>query len=86
MTRSEFLKPWKTHLAFGIPFLALLLFNLIFNMNHGEGFGRATWHAFTAIKPVEYLMAGAFWYSAAFYRFQERGSELTTLKLGRYHK
>lgn len=84
MTKSEFLKPWKTHLGFGGGFLALLLFTIIHNATSEEALGRATWHAFSAIRPMEYLMFVGLWYAAAFSRFEnERRSGLTALNLGR---
>jgi hypothetical protein len=87
MTKAEFLKPWKVHLAFGVPFLALLAFNIIYSVTGGAALGQAIWEGFAAVKPMEYLMYLAFWYAVAFCRFEtERRSELTTLNLGRYHK
>ena len=62
MTKTEFLKPWKTHLVFGVPFLALVGFNAIYSIGSGEAPGRAIWEAFAGVRPIEYLMYLAFWY------------------------
>jgi len=82
MTTSEFLRPWKTHLGFGGGFLAVLLLSIVINLTNGEAFGRATRHAFSAIKPMEYLMFFGLWYAVAFSRSEhEPSSGLTTLSL-----
>lgn len=87
MTTSEFLKPWKTHLEFGGGFLAVLLLTIAINLINGEPFGGATRHAFTAIKPMEYLMFLALWYAIAFRGSQhEPSGGLTTLNLSGSHK
>jgi hypothetical protein len=87
MTRSELLKPWKIHLGFGGGFLTVLLLSVAINLTNGEAFGDATRHAFSAIKPMEYLMFMGLWYAAAFGASQdERGSRFTALNLSGNHK
>jgi hypothetical protein len=87
LTTSEFLKPWKTHLAFAGGFLAVLLVSIAINLTNGEAFDRSTWQAFSAIKPMEYVMFLGLWYAVAFGRSQhETSTGLTTLNLSGRHK
>jgi len=83
---SEFLKPWKIHLAFGGGLLALLLLYLVLDLVAGLSFGRATWHAFSSIKPMEYLMFGLMWYGIAFSEYpDQRRPQLMALNLNGTH-
>jgi hypothetical protein len=86
LTLSEFLKPWKIHLAFGGGFLALILLHFVLDLVAGLSFGKATWQAFSSIKPMEYLMFGLMWYGIAFSQFpHQRRPQLTALNLNGTH-
>jgi hypothetical protein len=86
LTLSEFLKPWKIHLAFGGGLLALILLYLVLDLVAGLSFGKATWLAFSSIKPMEYLMFGLMWYAIAFSQYPaQRRSQLTALNLNGTH-
>ena len=86
MTLSEFLKPWKIHLAFGGGFLALVLLHLGPDLVAGLSFAKAAWQALSSIKPMEYLMFGLMWYGIAFSQYPgRRRPQLTALDLNRTH-
>jgi hypothetical protein len=86
VTLSEFLKPWKIHLAFGGSLLALILLHLVLDLAAGRSFGKATWQALSSIKPVEYLMFGLMWYGIAFSQYpDQRRPRLTALNLNGTH-
>lgn len=84
MTRSEFLKKWKIHLAFGGGFVTVLSVNISTNISGGQAFWDAALNALREIRPMEYLMLLLFWYSSVvYYPRDEWRSSLTTLNLGR---
>lgn len=84
MTRTEFLKKWKIHVAFGGGFLAVLSITISANISGGQAFWDATLNALREIRPMEYAMLLLFWYSSVvYYPRDEWRSTLTTLNLGR---
>ena len=84
MTRTEFLKKWKIHVAFGGGFLAVLLVNISINIAAGQSFWGAALNALREIRAMEYMMLVLFWYSSVVYHPKDEwSSALTTLNLSR---
>ena len=83
ITRAQFNSKWKAHLLFGGVFLVAIAFSVAMKMVEGEHFLEASWSAIRGIRPIELVMAVAFWYYCAFYQPKDEwSSSFTSLNLG----
>lgn len=80
--RAQFNSKLKAHLLFGGAFLAALAFSVVMKVVAGEHFSEASWSAVRGIRPIELVMALAFWYYCTFYYPKDEWtSSFTSLNL-----
>jgi hypothetical protein len=81
---KELLAKRKAHLIFPSAFLLAVVFEITIGLMTGQTVLDALWNAFSAIKPIDYMMFAAFWYMCAVHRPRDDwDGPLTSLNLFR---